>query len=193
MPGRIELRGTESVTLGAGSQTSVSAAGLVLPYGNSAGGRWLAPDRTVITATPGKRVDLQAPEVTVSDGAIVDLGGGGDLVAYEFVPGRGGSTDVFAGGNGAYALVPGVHTAASYDPTLAGAAALGRQIEIGAGAPLPAGTYTLLPARYALQPGAYLVEPVKSSTPLALAHRDPRHVRQRRVGRPRGGARCGGN
>ncbi|MBT9595139.1 MAG: filamentous hemagglutinin family protein [Vitreoscilla sp.] len=166
--GRIELRGNESVTLGAGSQTSVSAAGLVLPYGSSAGGRWLAPDRSVITATPGKRVDLLAPEVAVSAGASVDLGGGGDLVAYEFVPGRGGSTDVFAGGNGAYALVPGVHTAASYDPTLAGAAALGRQIEIGAGAPLPAGTYTLLPARYALQPGAYLVEPVKASTPLAI-------------------------
>ncbi|WP_374569272.1 filamentous haemagglutinin family protein [Ideonella sp.] len=166
--GQIVLQGSQAVTLAEGSQTSVSAAGLVLPYGDSAGGRWVAPDGHVLTAPPGKRIDIESPSVDVATGASLDLRGGGDLVAYEFVPGRGGSTDVFAGGNGAYALVPSVKGAALFDPTLAGSADFGRQIEIGAGAPVPPGTYTLLPARYALQPGAFLVEPVKASTPLSM-------------------------
>ncbi|HEX5682705.1 MAG TPA: filamentous hemagglutinin family protein [Ideonella sp.] len=166
--GQIVLSGSEAVTLTAGSQTSVSAAGLVLPYGTGTSDRWLAPDRSTLTAPPGKRIDIESPSVDVADGAELDLRGGGDLVAYEFVPGRGGSTDVFAGGNGAYALVPGVQGAALFDPTLTGAAGLGKQIEIGAGAPIPAGTYTLLPARYALQPGAFLIEPVKAGTPLSV-------------------------
>lgn len=167
--GQISLQADESVHLLPGSLTAVSADGLWLPYGTATSDRWTAPDGTVITATPTKRIDLLAPQVQVDAGARVELQGGGELVAYEFVAGRGGSTDVFAGGNGAYALVPGVAGhAAVYDQTLAGAAALGRQITIGPGGPVPAGTYTLLPARYALQPGAFLIEPVTARTPLAL-------------------------
>ncbi|GAA0755126.1 hypothetical protein GCM10009107_32300 [Ideonella azotifigens] len=166
--GQILLTASEAVRFEAGSSTSVSAAGLLLPYGTGSEDRWLAPDGSVLAAAPTKRIDIASPDVAVAAGAQLDLSGGGDLAAYTFVPGRGGSTDVFAGGNGAYALVPTVHGAALYDSTLAGAAAQGRQIEIGTGGPVPAGTYTLLPARYALQPGAFLVEPVKASTPLAL-------------------------
>ena len=39
-------------------------------------------------------------------------------------------------------------------------AAVGSQITLSAGSGVPAGTYTLLPARYALLPGAFLVTPV---------------------------------
>ncbi|HSI47456.1 MAG TPA: filamentous hemagglutinin family protein [Ideonella sp.] len=166
--GQILLQASEAVRFEAGSSTSVSAAGLLLPYGTGSEDRWLAPNGSVLAAAPTKRIDIDSPDVAVAAGAQLDLSGGGDLAAYSFVPGRGGSTDVFAGGNGAYALVPTVHGAALYDNTLAGAAAQGRQIEIGTGGPVPAGTYTLLPARYALQPGTFLVEPVKASTPLAL-------------------------
>lgn len=166
--GQISLTATEQLLLTPGSQTSVAADGLVLPYGTGNSSRWLAPNGSAISATPSKRIDLSAPEVVTAAGAEIDLQGGGDLVALEFVAGRGGSTDVFAGGNGAYALVPGISGAAVYDQTLAGAAAQGRQIEVGPGAPVPAGVYTLLPARYALQPGAFLVEPVSSSTVYGL-------------------------
>ena len=161
--GQILLQGSEGVSLSAGSETSVAATGLWLPYGSGNETRWFAPDGTVITSLPTKRIDLEAPSVQVAEGAELTLQGGGDLVAYEFVAGRGGSTDVFAGGNGAYALVPGIQGAAFYDASLAGAASLGRQIQIGEGAPVPAGTYTLMPARYALQPGAFLVEPVSAT------------------------------
>ncbi|WP_374673712.1 filamentous haemagglutinin family protein [Ideonella sp.] len=166
--GQIVLQASESVTLTDGSVTSVSADGLLLPYGSTVGGQWRGPDDEALDGAPTKRIDIQAPTVEQQEGATLDLSGGGDLVGYEFVPGRGGSNDVFAGGNGAYALVPGVQGAALYDTTLNGAAGFGRQITIGPGGPLPAGTYTLLPARYALQPGAVLIEPVAGGTPLGL-------------------------
>ncbi len=166
--GSIVLDAAQSLTLKAGSLTSVSAAGLVLPYGSVSGSTWTAPDGSTLSSLPGKRIDLKATRVSVAEGATLDLSAGGDLVGYEFVAGKGGSTDVFAGTDGAYALVPGIHTAASYDTSLSGAAKLGRQIEIGAGGPVPAGVYTLMPARYALQPGAYLIKQASSSTPLAL-------------------------
>ncbi|NDY93194.1 filamentous hemagglutinin N-terminal domain-containing protein, partial [Ideonella livida] len=180
--GQIRLLASERLDLQDGSLTSVSADGLTLPYGSVSGERWTAPDGTLLTQLPGKRIELQAGtaqapgEVQVAAGATVDLSGGGDLLGHEFVAGKGGSTDVFAGTDGAFALVPGVHSAAGFDTSLAGAAALGRQIQIGAGGPLPAGTYTLLPARYGLQPGAFLVRPAASGTArydLGVAVRQP--------------------
>ena len=63
--------------------------------------------------------------------------------------------------NPVYAVVPGAQ--ATVAPTAAeageGAPLIGRQIQIGAGVPgLSAGTYTLMPASYALLPGAFRVE-----------------------------------
>ncbi|MFZ2991031.1 filamentous hemagglutinin N-terminal domain-containing protein, partial [Ideonella sp.] len=167
--GQIKLEASEQLSLTAGSETSVSARGLTLPYGTTSNGRWTAPDGSILTAAPTKRIDLAAPALNVADGAAVDLSAGGDLKGYEFVAGKGGSSDVFAGGDGAYALLPGVHTAASYDTSIAGAAAQGRLIEIGSGGPLPAGVYTLLPARYAAtQAGAFLVKPATGTAAYAL-------------------------
>src|SRR5262249_32308320 len=119
------------------------------------------------TALPGKSIQLTAPQITTSSGTKVDLSGGGTVVGYEFVPGPGGTKDVFAGGDGSYAIVPGAPTLAPYAPaTSAGAANVGARIVIGPNGAVPAGTYTLLPARYALMPGAFLVTP-DSGMPVA--------------------------
>src|SRR5574343_1260904 len=164
------LGATESITLAAGSVTSVSADGLTIPFGSTSGGAWKSGVDSSLTLTEGptKSVGLDGPEVTVAQGARIEAQGGGHLVATEFVPGPGGATNVFAGTDGAYAVVPGIHGLAPSDRGFSGAAALGRQIEFGAGAPVPAGVYTLLPARYALQPGAFLVRPVKTAATMAL-------------------------
>ena len=88
-----------SVTLGDGSITSVSANGLTIPYGVTANGsQWTyspAPGYTdVLTQPPTKQIALNGSQVSVDSGAKVDLSGGGDLYAYEFIAGEGGSVDV---------------------------------------------------------------------------------------------------
>ena len=62
--------------------------------------------------------------------------------------------------NPVYAVVPGAQaTVANGRRGRRGAPLIGRQIQIGAGVPgLSAGTYTLMPASYALLPGAFRVE-----------------------------------
>ncbi|MCK9919220.1 filamentous hemagglutinin family protein [Microbacteriaceae bacterium K1510] len=171
---------TETVTLLPGSITSVSANGLILPYGGTvdgitylyAGNTVKAPIETYGSVISG--IVLGGKSFTVAEGALLDLSGGGDLRGAGFISGRGGSVDVLttplinanpalkysAKGNQVYAIVPGVQT--NYAPIGSDAGALpalGQQITIPNGVPgLPAGTYTLLPARYALMPGAYRVE-----------------------------------
>ena len=94
--GQIEFIARDSLTLAAGSVTSTSADGQLLPFGRVVGGTsWtyesvpgLTPD---IQAPPEKRIRLEGEAISVADGALVDLSGGGDLYAYEFLPGPGGS------------------------------------------------------------------------------------------------------
>ncbi len=108
----------------------------------------------------------------MASGASVDLSGGGDLFAYNFVKGLGGSKDILGTSN-SFAIIPGYQ--ANFAPvvqianTATGAAetgwsssnlSVGDQITLAASTNgLPAGTYTLLPARYALLPGAFLITP----------------------------------
>jgi len=181
------LVASQSVTLGSGSTTSVSLGGQVLPYGESIDGKeWRydgdpAVPGTDITSAPAKQITLAGDDVTLQQGASVDLSGGGDLQAFEWVPGTGGSRDVlsqyqtsyvgsttgvqvpqYSDGRAIYALVPG-YTApvAAHDAALekgAGAApALGQAVYLSGVSGLPDGVYTLLPARYATLPGAYRV------------------------------------
>lgn len=175
------------VELGQGSVTSVSAIGpdgkgLTLPYGVLLNGiSWIDPRGVDITlgGLPEKQVNLSAADVVTEDGSLIDLRGGGDLFAYRWVPGVGGSRDILAGGEG-FAVMPGYSAAApsapynpnSIDNTLGGDKGyaderfkVGDQIYLSAESGLPAGYYTLLPARYALLEGAYLVTP-KSGTPI---------------------------
>ncbi|NMG64162.1 filamentous hemagglutinin N-terminal domain-containing protein [Azoarcus indigens] len=174
---------TVEVALLPGSVTSVSAAGLVLPYGGTADGvsySYLGEEIALhgLGSSLEGRISLVGQALDVAEGAVLDLSGGGELLGAGFISGRGGSTDarlnplvrMNADGsfslpglasNPVYAIVPGYTS--SYAPAAAGSGAIdpliGQQITIPAGVPgLPAGTYTLLPSDYALLPGAYRVE-----------------------------------
>jgi filamentous hemagglutinin len=174
--GEITLNGT-SVALESGSLTSVSADGLLIPYGSTLNGQqWTYSPTADITnisnAPPAKLVNLNGADVSVSKGAKVDLSGGGDLYAYEWIAGPGGSKDVLAssGGTYQYAIVPTLGSQfAPLDAQLQlGSAATGVQTVYLSGVPgLAGGTYALLPARYALLPGAYAISVVKSNSDIA--------------------------
>lgn len=176
--GRIELNAGKTLELDAGSVTSVSGAGLTVPFGQTQFGQdWVVPfeaallsvvnaqqDRPYNLPLPEKKVSLDAPAVDFAKGAVIDVSGGGDLYAYEFVPGPGGSTDILLPGNaaGAFAVVPTLDSLyAPVDPVISmqGIQA-GDSVYLGGAQGLPAGEYAVLPARYALLPGAFLVTPV---------------------------------
>src|SRR5262249_35765303 len=86
--------------------------------------------------------------------------GGGDLYAYRFVPGTGGTHDVL-GSTTSFAVIPNYQfDYAPFAPDYAGLSlSVGDQIYLNSSSALPAGTYTVLPARYALLPGAFLITP----------------------------------
>ena len=114
---------------------------------------------------PAKQINVNAADFRVEAGGIVDLSGGHDLVSFEFVPGPGGTTDALSGETYAnrYAVIPGWSLPlAPVDPRESRGTNLspGDQVWLDASPGLAAGYYTLLPARYALLPGAVLVEPV---------------------------------
>ncbi|WP_225769176.1 filamentous haemagglutinin family protein [Inquilinus sp. Marseille-Q2685] len=180
------------VALGRGSVTSVSADGLTVPYGYvQDGSNWLDPNGESISTPPVKEVRLRGDDVAVADGATIDVRGGGEMLASEFVPGSGGPADVLNDPN-SFAVIPGYDGYAPWDQYLSGTRPggvttpdfrsdvpvvtdtattagqylqqgsktglrVGDRIYLSGGGGLPAGTYVLLPARYALMPGAYRV------------------------------------
>lgn len=181
---------TKTVVLADGSITSVSAGGLSIPYGTTTDTiEWyFAPTGLEARSGPPVKVlSLNGDDITLSRGATVDLTGGGDVYAYEFVPGTGGSRDVlsrfnadqyssndYANGVGyqypdrrqVYAIVPGLSDApvAAYDPIysadygdLNAVSGAGRRVYLSGGNGLNAGWYTLLPAQYAMLPGGMRV------------------------------------
>jgi filamentous hemagglutinin len=175
---------TAGLVLAEGSTTSVSAVdprtgrGLLIPYGISLDGvTWADPAGLDITlgGLPEKAINLAAGSVTTAPGATLDIRGGGDLYAYRWIEGKGGSSDILASNN-RFAVIPGYGfnyaPFAPFNPSaaaanLGGAAGytnpalrVGDQITLGGVAGLRAGTYTLLPARYALLPGAFMVTPL---------------------------------
>lgn len=200
--GRIAFNATDSATLRPGSLTSVSGTGLTVPYGTIAGGADWSYNGAPVTAPTEKAITLSSPgqAVAVEAGARLGLAGGGDLLAQEFVPGPGGSRDVFTGGlDGSFAVIPGVRDYAPADAniaalaTTAGAAqpVVGQQITLGAAGDLPAGTYAVLPARYATLPGAYLITPSSSKAALAPGYHVTRPDGAQLVAGQRGSAGTG--
>lgn len=182
---RVELR--------PGSITSVSAAGLVMPYGGTPDGEsYLANGMEVAapnlfsgqTVLPSGRASNYRQGITISGtvvdgapGAVLDLSGGGELLGAAFISGRGGSVDVLAtplananpahyasdAGNQVFAIVPGATVAPAshtYSADWTGdVPEVSQTITLREGVPgLAAGTYTLMPAYYALMPGAFRVE-----------------------------------
>ncbi|SIO09655.1 filamentous haemagglutinin family protein [Paraburkholderia phenazinium] len=142
----LPLVATNSVSLANGSVTSVSLDGTIIPYGTTVDGvEWqfnpipglnAGPD---VTAPPAKFVSVNGSNVSLDPGATVDLSGGGDLQAEEWVSGTGGTRDVLSqynisyatsttgtavpvnvGAANVYAILPGAQSSvAAYDPVFA--------------------------------------------------------------------------
>jgi filamentous hemagglutinin family protein len=188
--GQITLQGVDAVdastgltvpgvvVLAPGSLTSVSAGGQILPYGSTVNGQqWTySPDSVIteaINSPPAKTISLTSSIVSVGGNnssvgnANVNLAGGGELYAYEWIAGPGGSTDVLNPTSAAnqaglkpyqYAIVPSLGSQfAPIDAQYAqGWSGTGNQTIYLSGVPgLAAGYYALLPPRYALLPGAF--------------------------------------
>jgi filamentous hemagglutinin family protein len=194
--GQITVRG-DTVRVLDGGVLSTSTNGQLLPFGQTQGGlAWTYPVNSPVSGSalltrlygadgsplPTKRVILDGANVQLAAGGVVDVAGGGDLYAYEFVRGPTGTRDVLGAaspGDAAalatqyFAILPGAPLQfAPYDPLETAAYArnaaaggpgglrIGDSIALAGGGGVPAGTYALLPARYALLPGAYVVRPV---------------------------------
>lgn len=174
---------TTRLVLGSTSVTSVSGIDprsgrpVLIPYGISFDGNaWIDPAGNDITVggLPSKTVNLSGADIETRAGSVVDIRGGGDLFAYRWLQGNGGTRDLLASPD-LFAVIPGFgFDYAPYAPFNTSAAATnlqgqegyvnsslrpGDRITLGGSDALPAGTYTLLPARYALLPGAVLVTP----------------------------------
>lgn len=187
--GDIRITGTQ-VALQDGSRLSVSGEGLVVPVGFMLNGqRWLYGTSEAGVASSAdakavldlvdlhKDVTVESPNLTVASSSRIQAQAGGDLLAWEFVEGVGGTKDTFNRA-GVYAIVPShTYEFAPYDTqTALTAAANGQPLSVGAqvritsaNGALPPGTYTLLPARYGILPGAVLVSArtLASDQPLA--------------------------
>ncbi|WP_345715865.1 filamentous haemagglutinin family protein, partial [Luteolibacter yonseiensis] len=178
---------TSRLTLTGRSVTSVSAIDpitklpAILPYGISLDGKsWIDPAGNDITkgGAPEKKINLAAVNLVTEEGSTVDIRGGGNLLAYRWISGNGGTKDILNSSD-SFAILPGYGF--DYSPfapfnndssatALDGATGYvnsklkaGDQITLAGGGDLPAGTYTLLPARYALLKGAFLVTPSSGS------------------------------
>jgi filamentous hemagglutinin family protein len=204
----INAPATQSLYFGPDSLTSVSArtslAGtdaLNIPYGTTTDliEYFFTPGtNSILTAPPVGELRFAGKDITVDStqaGIVrVDGRGGGDVFAYEFIPGTGGSRDVldrlnpdgFSGNNGlqfpdgrqVYAIVPkNSATVALFDPVYsadyAGGGGVdlyglnaGMTVRLDAAPGIEAGEYLLLPAHYALLPGAMrIVENAGAAAP----------------------------
>lgn len=176
--GTIDLNARQSLVLENGSKTSVSGEAQTVIMGEvQADGSWLYPVLSgapqVVRTLGEKSISLSGPAIEHQDGAVVDISGGGDLLAYEFVPGPGGSKDVLSyaltGAAGeSFAIVPTYGSKwAAYDAVEMAnfPYAIGDTVRFEAGSGLdPNVSYAVMPARYALLPGALLVTPQGYST-----------------------------
>ena len=168
--GVVNFNATDSLSLLDGSLTSVSADGATLLYGRTVLGQtqWVyTPGNSTINiaGVPARAVNLNAPNVTFAKKATIDVSGGGDLTAYEFVPGTGGSVDSLGQANaaaaGLYAVLPtmmGRYAPFDIQEFTDSNVGPGSSVYLSGGSGLAAGTYALLPARFALLPGAFLVQ-----------------------------------
>ena len=194
-----------TVSFGAGSVTVVSGAGLNVPYGTTTdlSQYFFTPgSASPLTQLPSGNLRVNAQNIDFAEGSRVLGSGGGEVFAYEFVSGTGGSRDVlsrfntdvfssndyssatgvgyqFADRRQVYALVPSETAAkiALSDPVysadyglngpsdLYGTSA-GLSVTLDGGGGFAGGQYVLMPAHYALLPGAYrIVENVDAVAP----------------------------
>jgi filamentous hemagglutinin family protein len=186
MPGQIGWSGqyvtTSEVNLLPGSLTSVSGAGLAIPYGGTTDGLSWMLNGVKLGDTTARQGVTVVGSLRADAGAVLDLSGGGMPTGAGFTPGRGGSVDIlktalanvnpaYAGfsqaDNKVYAIVPDYQGSAA-PRAIDGHAQpeFGQQIIVPEGVPgLKAGTYMLLPAEFALMKGAYRVEMGRATAP----------------------------
>ena len=182
--GTIALNTTTAMNFGKGSVTSVSANGQMIPFGTIVNSLWEYPlsggnnlvfNQSLLNSdtklyeylTLGeKHLIFQSPSIQFNTGSVVDVSGGGNLQAFQFQPGLGGSNDYLLPGSasyqGGFAILPSLGSSlAPFDPYLSANFAYnpGASVYLSGTATLAAGFYTILPSRYALLPGAYLVTP----------------------------------
>lgn len=160
--GIIRLQAGSELALAPDSVVSASADGLIVPFGGTReiGQSLWYGDLAKTFDLPEKRIILEGPSVDIQAGAVIDNAGGGEILATEWVPGIGGSTDVLAA-QGVYAILPGVSFPVT-DSYLEGRSASAADavfdaIRLADNNLVGSGTFALLPAYYALLPGAYLV------------------------------------
>ncbi|MGQ2965548.1 two-partner secretion domain-containing protein, partial [Methylophilus sp.] len=161
--GQINLNASDKIVLSPNSITSVSAEGSLIPLAvTMLGGSRLISDPSSVqdeVVFNGKKITLNGATIDIQDNAKVDISGGGDTMAYEWIKGIGGSVDIL-NQKGYYAVLPSLNNQYSpYDFNMQSSSdvALGQAVYLSGGNGLAAGKYTLLPAHYALLPGAYLV------------------------------------
>lgn len=111
---------------------------------------------------PFKSITSNASSVKVVEGASLDLSGGGSMFAYEFTPGKGGSQDILSNSlinpdrarkDPVYAINANYRNGVApvdTDYSAGSPLAPGRSIYLSGMPGLAAGSYTLLPAHYAL-------------------------------------------
>ena len=170
----------DEITLGDGSIVSVSGENQLVPFGRTdlTGRDYLynlGNINRIVDTPPEKRIALNGGDIKFNAGAKLDVSGGGDLLAYEWINGLGGSKDVLSPGTSpnTFAVLPAFKNGfAPYDSQFqselnaAGvkAPAPGSVVYLSGAPGLPAGYYTLLPTRYGLLPGARLVTMAAPST-----------------------------
>jgi filamentous hemagglutinin len=162
--GSIAMTATNNLTLGVGSTTSIALDTLV-PYGVvDNNGKWSIN-------LPQKNIVLQAPNQTIANGAVVDISGGGEVYEYQFIAGPGGSKDVLAQSPSSFAIVPTLSLAYAPLDTLDSSMQMpdgwsqGQVVSLNMNGSVQ--TYTVLPARYAMLPGALLIAPATQYNGLA--------------------------
>ena len=167
------------VSLDSASVTSVAAdRDLLFGYTTESGSSWKYAGMDV-EAPPAKNIVINAADTIISSKAKLDLSGGGELVAWEFSSGPGGKSDALAADANKFAIVPGWNGFSATDGELlkdylldsstTGISSLkaGDRITLGNNPYGLTGSYVLLPARYALLSGAYLVT-IKSTNDAVL-------------------------
>ncbi|GAO34725.1 hypothetical protein SCT_0105 [Sulfuricella sp. T08] len=165
----------DQIVLGDGSKISVSGENQTVPYGST---ELTGRDYTYNlgdakrdigkTPPPEKQIVLDGKNVAFKSGATLDVSGGGDLQAYEWIAGQGGSKDTLGASvsPNTYAVLPGYTNgfAPSDSQFLAelkaanvNTPAPGSVVYLAGVTGLKSDYYTLLPARYGLLPDAQLV------------------------------------
>ncbi|MEQ1663097.1 MAG: filamentous hemagglutinin family protein [Thiobacillus sp.] len=164
--GTIDLQASDSLEFKNGSLTSVAATeGSLIPFGKIENGRdWvfdtdeLATNNLDIADIGDKAILAKGAKIDMQPGAKINLSGGGDLQAYEFTVGPGGSKDILADKN-TYAILPGYTGGfAPVDAQEGFDRAPGEAVYLSGVPGLKDRIYTLLPAHYALLPDAYAVK-----------------------------------